>query len=152
MRELAELLDEIVVPNEYYVIAGDVNIHVETEDLYARRFHELLNLHDIKQHVNELTHSKGHTLDVVLTSKNEDLQGITVTELDLSDHYLIDFEVKVVRMLKRKKIIKYRLVKTVDNEKFCRDVIEKLEVLPASNNVGIKDTNEQGIERIKKCM
>ena len=80
--DLAELLDEIVVSNEPFVIAGDVNIHVETDDQYARKFHELLDLYDIKQHITEPTHRKRHTLDVVLTPNRKDyLHNLSIAEM-----------------------------------------------------------------------
>ena len=48
LNDIAELFDEFVVSNEHFIIAGDVNIHVETADLYARQFDELLDLYDLK--------------------------------------------------------------------------------------------------------
>ena len=85
-----------MVPNEHFVIAGDVNIHVETSDQYAKRFHELLDLYNVRQHIDKPTHSEGHTLDVVLTPNKKDyLDEITVTSLDLSDHSLVNFVANV---------------------------------------------------------
>ena len=60
--EFTELLDLYTVSNENFIIAGDVNIHVETESLYAKQFKELIDLYDLKQHIDKPTHVKGHTL------------------------------------------------------------------------------------------
>ena len=139
LNDLAELFDEFVISNEHFVIAGDVNIHVETSGLYARQFDELLDLYGIKQHVTSATHSKGHTLDVVLTpNKEKYLDGIELSAIDLSDHFLVDFNLNVQRKLKQKKVISYRPTKTVDMVKFCEDVKEKLGSLPPTNDVGIR--------------
>jgi exonuclease III len=145
LSDLAELFDEFVVSNEHFIIAGDVNIHVETADLYARQFDELLDLYDLKQHVSQPTHTKGHTLDVVLTPNRENyLNGINISTTDLSDHFLVDFNLNVERKLKQSKIITYRPTKTVDMVKFCEDVTDKLGALPPTNDVGkrVKDYNE----------
>ena len=145
LNDLAELFDEIVVSNEHFIIAGDVNIHVETNDLYAKRFHELLDLYNVKQHIDKPTHTDGHTLDVVLTPNKKDyLDGITITSLDLSDHYLVDFEANVKKKMHQIKLIKYRPTKTVEMEKFCKDVTEKLGALPPTNDLGsrVRSYNE----------
>ena len=137
LNDIAELFDEFVVSNEHFIIAGDVNIHVDTADLYARQFNELLDLYDVKQHVSMPTHSKGHTLDVVLTPNRRNyLHGIVVSTIDLSDHSLVDFSLNVERKLKKTKVITYRPTKTVDIGKFCQDVTEKLGALPPTNDVG----------------
>ena len=82
------------------------------------------------------THSKGHTLDVVLTpNKDNYLHGITLSSLDLSDHFLVDFNLNVVKEMKQTKVINYRPTKTVDIEKFCQDVADKLGALPLTTDV-----------------
>ena len=137
LNDIAELFDEFVVSNEHFIISGDVNIHVETADLYARQFEELLDLYNLKQHVSKPTHSKGHTLDVILTPNKENyLNGIDMSPIDLSDHFLVNFNLNVEKKLKLTKVINYRPTKNVDIEKFCQDVTEKLAALPPTNDVG----------------
>ena len=69
--EFAELLDLYAVSNEDFVIAGDVNIHVETDSLYSTKFREVLNLYNLKQHVQGPTHREGHTVDVIITPNHD---------------------------------------------------------------------------------
>ena len=68
--EFSELLDLYTVPYEHCVIAGDLNIHFESEDSNSKQFKDILQLYDLKQHVSCPTHVKGHTLDLVITSTN----------------------------------------------------------------------------------
>ena len=137
LNDIAELFDEYVVSNEHFIIAGDINIHVETADLYSRQFDELLDLYDLKQHVSKPTHSKGHTLDVILAPNRENyLHGIDMSTIDISDHFLVNFYLNVEKKLKKTKVINYRPTKTVDIEKFCQDVTQKLGALPPTNHVG----------------
>ena len=53
--------------HDSFIIAGDVNIHVETQESSSLRLQEQLELFDLKQHVVGPTHIAGHTLDVVIT-------------------------------------------------------------------------------------
>ena len=92
--EFTDLLNEYSVTNENLVIAGDVNIHMETASRYAKQLKELLDVYNLKQHVSESTHVKGHTIDVVITPDREPyLEHLNVTQLDLSHHFLIDFTI-----------------------------------------------------------
>ena len=137
IEEVAELFDQYAVPNEDFVIAGDVNLHMETESLYVKQFKDLLDLHDLKQHVSEPTHVKGHTLDIVITpNKVPYVLDVHVTEIDLSHHFLIDFKVLSGKEKKQVKEITYRSLCNVDMLKFREDVQEKLGALPTTNNLG----------------
>ena len=67
MTEFADLMESFVVLNEHFVIAGDVNIHLETDECAARRLKDLIELFDLKQHMVGPTHIMGHTIDVIFT-------------------------------------------------------------------------------------
>ena len=136
MDELAELFDLYAVPNDSFIIAGDINIHVETESLYSTRFNDMLDLYDLRQHIQEPTHRKGHTLDVVITpNKDSYLSKVNITETDVSDHFLVDFNVACEPDSREMKTITYRSTKNVDLEKFRQEVKERLEALPPTNSV-----------------
>lgn len=50
------------------LIVGDFNIHVDDDsDPFARYFINIKDSFHFAQHVSGPTHSKGHTLDLVLT-------------------------------------------------------------------------------------
>ena len=142
MDEVAELFDLYVVPNEDFVIAGDLNLHMETESFYVKQFKDLLDVYDLKQHVVDPTHVKGHTLDVVITPNRVPyVTDIRVTELDLIHHFLIDFIVLAEREVQQMKVIKYRRLGDIDMQKFCADVREKVDALPATNDLEEKVHN-----------
>ena len=52
--------------HEDFIIAGDVNIHVETDESISHKFKNLIELFNLKQHVVGPTHVKCHTIDVVI--------------------------------------------------------------------------------------
>ena len=137
MTEFTELLNLHVICNKYnFVIAGDINIHVETEKTYANQFKNILSLYDLKQHVTEATHIKGHTIDVVITPNIDSyVQDLNITQLDLSHHSLIDFNLKTETKTKSEKTISFRSFKNIDTPQFRSEVQEKLIDLPQTNNI-----------------
>ena len=127
------MVEELVVSNEHVIIAGDVNIHVETADLYAQQFDDLL---DLKQHVAKPTHTKGHTLDVILTPNMKNhLHEIAMSTNDLSDRVLVDFMLNFERKLKQTKVINNHPTKAGNMEQY-QDFTAKLGAMPPTNNVG----------------
>ena len=142
MEEFSELLDLYTVPHEHFVIAGDFNIHFESDSSTAKQFKDLLHLYDLKQHILSPTHVKGHTLDLVITSIHSiPLSDISVAEIDLSHHYLIGFKVKAEPNTHEQKLITYRSTRNVDLAKFTQDVEDQLNALPPTDDLATKVSN-----------
>ena len=138
MDELSELLDLYVITNDLCVIAGDFNIHMETETANAKQLKTMLELYGLHQHIKDPTHVKGHTLDLIITpTKDGFLKDIEIAHLDLSDHFLIDFKLAAESNKRRQKVISYRSLKNVDVVKFGEDVKNKLAAIK-SQELGTK--------------
>ena len=83
------------------IIVGDVKFHLDVDsNLDARKFKDSLATCGYVQHVNEPTHQKGHTLNVVITKDLTDkigkLEGTDPVLCDNAgnisgDHYAISF-------------------------------------------------------------
>ena len=139
MDEFSELLDIYMIPNDLCVIAGDINIHFETQAANAKQFKELLDLYGLQQHIEDPTHLKGHTLDVVITPKKDGfLKEVEISHLDLSDHFLVDFKLEAESNTRQEKVIRYRSLKNVDVVKFGEDVRNKLTALQSHVELGPK--------------
>ena len=150
IEEFEELLEKFAVLNEDFVIAGDVNIHMETDESSARKFKELLELFDLTQHVSGPTHIKGHTIDVVISPNRESyINDIVVRKLDLSHHTLIDFSVQVQASSNLTKTITYRPWKKMDHTLFCQEIKEALMNCPETRNMAEKVTTYNKILREK---
>ena len=107
--EFEELLAKYTVMNEDFIIAGDVNVHTETDDCSSRKFKGLLDQFDLIQHVQEPTHLKGHTIDVVISpNKKAYVHDLKVRSNDLGHHHLIEFDVQVSTDYNTTKTITYR--------------------------------------------
>ena len=69
LEEFEELLEGLSVMKESWIIAGDVNFHMETEEHNATLFKDSLMTFSLVQYVNSATHNQGHTLDAVLAPR-----------------------------------------------------------------------------------
>ena len=93
LKEIVQLLEVLVASNDDIVIAGDVNIHLDEDELYSNNFKDILNMFNIRQHVDFPTHKMGHTLDIIATFyDNPAISNISAEEYDISDHFLVDFK------------------------------------------------------------
>ena len=70
-------------------MAGDVNIHCETNNAFSKRLQSLLSNFNLMQNITEPTNNFGHTVDVVISPVDAvPLSNISVNDMSLSDHYL----------------------------------------------------------------
>ena len=110
--EFSELLKMYTVLNYDFIIAGNINIHVETDEVQSMRFHEIINMFDLKQHVTGPTHIKGHTIDVIITRNDKSaISNVDITKYNLSHYFLIDFVYNAEMVEATTKTITYRNVK-----------------------------------------
>ena len=140
-EEFEELLEKFTVLYEDFVIVGDVNIHMETDESSARKLKELLDLFELEQHVTESTHIKGHTIDAVISpNKDSYIKDMVIRKIDLSHHFLIEFSVNVSASSNLTKSITYRPWRKMDHVLFCKDVQETLKSYPETKDMSEKIT------------
>ena len=126
-EEFTQMLESLITVHDCIIIAGDVNIHTETEESYSRQFADILDMFNMTQHIKKPTHNMGHTLDIVATFIDKPhISGIQVTDYeDVSNHYLVDFTVTCSPELREFKQIKYRNLGGIDPEVFSSEVVER---------------------------
>ena len=89
-EELTALLEVISTYRSELVIVGDFNIHVDDlHDVTASRFCDLLDAFGLVQHLRGSTHTRGHTLDLVITRPMCVPTLLVVDTPIFSDHALI---------------------------------------------------------------
>ena len=126
-EEFEGFLENHTTINDDFIIAGDINIHVESNDSSSRKFHDLMDCFDLKQHDVGPTHIKGHTIDVVITRNKANLvSNVKVTPSDLSHHSLITFNFTIEPLKIISKSITFRATKNMDHDQFQRDVKARL--------------------------
>lgn len=108
------------------IIAGDFNFHIENnQDRYGNKFLELLDMHNLRQHVKGRTHNKGGTLDLILTEEMcEIIDNVVVDELfEPSDHFPVNFSVLCsIENESSSKRVMVRNVKNININKFSEDL------------------------------
>ncbi len=99
IKEFADFLSELVLAADRVLIVGDFNIHVDNEkDALGSAFIDILNSIGVRQHFSGPTHSRNHTLDLIL-SHGIDVNGVEILQQsdDISDHYLVLCKLHIVK-------------------------------------------------------
>ena len=70
---------------------SDFNFHLDAiNNTDARRFNNIIEFFNLKQHVNGSTHKNGHTLDLIITRSEESfVTDVVVNDPALSDHLAV---------------------------------------------------------------
>ena len=91
--ELGDLVERLATHPGELILVGDFNFHVDqAADPDARKFLGFLESFNLKQHVSQPTHQKGHTLDLVITKDNGNIIKIIGTDHSVtSDHSCVLF-------------------------------------------------------------
>ena len=129
------LLLELTI-TEKCIIAGDINIHCDkVDDNHTKQLNNLLEAFNLTQMITEPTHKKGHTLDVLIARLEDTAIGeVEVSDIELSDHYLLGFSVECAATRCHYKEITFR--KKVESEEFQQRLSAALEGLNIGNNFG----------------
>lgn len=109
MPEIHDLLTTLCTTSANIIILGDFNIHVDTPSCHlAAEFLHLLDCLNLTQYVVVPTHTRGHTLDLVITNYTL-ISNLLVFDLGVSDHKAISMELPILYPLdKPKRQISFR--------------------------------------------
>ena len=127
LLDFQSLLEVLCSAKEMFVIAGDINIHLDNVDsIYTKQFDEILLTFNVTQHIKLPTHIHGHTIDVVITRTHSPIiQEIRSNNVELSHRFLLQFSLKEILPSKIEyKEIQYRYLKGINNHSFCEDIKE----------------------------
>ena len=135
--EFSALLEAIDLTSGHFILCGDFNIHVDNDDSPdAKTLTDMLDSCAATQHVHEATHSKGHTLDLVITSEADNfVSNLSVLNTFPSDHSAICFDVDLSRPLSSKRKVSFRKLKDIDFASFKEDIANLSVITDPSENV-----------------
>eukprot|EP00914_Ancora_sagittata_P007694 GHVO01015045.1.p1 GENE.GHVO01015045.1~~GHVO01015045.1.p1 ORF type:complete len:491 (-),score=38.71 GHVO01015045.1:344-1816(-) len=139
LHEIEEYLTSLCsnVPGDLCVL-GDFNVHWGKEgDSVAREFSNIISSLEMKQHVKHPTHKSQHTLDLIITRclSDDRVRLNNVTNIGISDHYLIACDVDVVPSKQQKRTVTCRPWKRVNIDGFAHDLEAGLQHLDDSTDV-----------------
>ena len=122
--EFSEYLESVILSNELLCLTGDFNIHVDDHnDPAACRFLDLLDSMSLTQHVAEPTHELGHTLDLVITRKSDNLiSGRPAPDILFSDHLTLLFKLKTARPPLKVGRVSFRKLRSIDKDAFTDEI------------------------------
>ncbi|RJG14928.1 hypothetical protein D4A39_16755 [Alcanivorax profundi] len=84
IEDFTEMLSVVCTEFNCIIITGDLNVHVDNVcDRNAKELCAVLETFGLTQHVSEPTHSRGHTLDLLIT------KGVNISNVSLMLAYLI---------------------------------------------------------------
>ncbi|XP_033636732.1 uncharacterized protein LOC117297694 [Asterias rubens] len=127
---------ELVTSDKHQpLLIGDFNIQVDNvSNKDSKTFSDILYAARLQQHVCDVTHQAGHTLDLVITRKDGHplLDTSCVSGLP-SDHKAVVCSVNFARSQCPKKLIKCRKVKDINLDQFCADLRKSISALPSKS-------------------
>ncbi len=137
IKEFADFLSELVLAADKVLIVGDFNIHVDNEkDALGSAFIDILNSIGVRQHISGPTHSRNHTLDLIL-SHGIDVNGVEILQQsdDISDHYLVLCKLHIVKAVNSTPSYKYgRTITSTTKDCFVSNLPDLSQFLSISNS------------------
>ena len=123
IEEFVDMATEHLLSKCPLLFVGDFNIHVDnaTDNAACHFLHQLSSC-GLVQHVDEATHEKGHTLDLIITRESEAIVSDINIHAMLSDHYAILFDVAFRKPHDVPRCVTYRDLKKVDMKAFEEDI------------------------------
>ena len=120
-KELTDILENDIIGNKGHpILPGDFNIHLDKQDApNTILFQDFLDSFGLINHVKQPMHTSSHILDLV-TSQLEFCQTVRTVELGhyLSNHCFTHVSLLVDRLIPARTNIKYRKIKTIDQNTF----------------------------------
>jgi hypothetical protein len=96
--ELSQVLDIFATRSDQLLLAGDLNVHLEKRNHPdSVKLLNMLSSYGLSSNVSFATHSLGGTLDVLFSRADLPSLEVTVTDPQLSDHFLLTWKLPVAK-------------------------------------------------------
>ena len=109
------------------IILGDINFHFDSVLNHHLTFKRLCTELNLAQHVNFPTHSRGHTLDIILTLSSSNLINRITRSTLLTDHYAIDCHINITKLRSTRRLTTYGSFKKIDYDSFSLNLIHSMQ-------------------------
>lgn len=156
--EFAAYVEIVLLSKEELLIPGNYNIHIDVAgDSDANTLSDFFESVGLRQHVEKHTHVQGHTLDLVISRRSDNIiEDSPRVDRFLSDHGTALFSLKSIKPSLLEKTISSRKLKSIDLNSFqsdlaatdlCRNPPEALEDLADSTLKVVLDKHARLITR-----
>ena len=123
LNEFSQLLEHFTLQKDRVLLCGDFNIHFENKNNTAvTKFNKLISAFGLKQHVEEPTHTSGHTIDLVLTRSDDTLISPPEANQLFSDHFAVCFRYGLHKPRIVPSTIRYRKLRQLNLTQFKEDL------------------------------
>ena len=137
-NELDLLLSDVSAKCDYFIVAGDLNIHFETiNNKLVKQCSNVFKSYGVQQQVFEATHINGGFLDQVFTYCDNGALTCTVSVDSLnhigSDHFPVYCDFNIRLQEKTMKELRYRNIKSINKNLFTADILGIVDNLDLTN-------------------
>ena len=128
LDEFPDQISNLLRSSRNISILGDFNIpwniseHPDTTSMQ-----EIMDMHNIKQHIHMQMHKLGNTLDWLISNSPNNILDITNKDF-LSDHCIIEWKFQVSLKVRERTQTSRRDLSKIDEEKFNHDLNMNLEI------------------------
>ena len=124
IHDFESYLDTLVLADEMLCITGDFNLHIDDPtDTYGCQFNDLLSSSGLVNHITFPTHQAGHTLDLVITQNNQEIELRSIKPgYFLSDHCFVCVEIDIAQPDVQRRMLSYPKLKSTDKPSFRNDL------------------------------
>ena len=110
------------------VLLGDFNLHFYApNETYVRKMLQILEIRNFSQFIKSPTQRAGHILDWVVSRNTDLLSNFEITEICISDHFLISFHLSLDKPSRTNRDIISRNLKSIDNISKIQDTKQSFE-------------------------
>jgi exonuclease III len=135
LEEFSDYISESLSSFNNYIVCGDINIHLDDlSDSGTRNFNNITESFGMTQHVNCITHTSGHTIDIIMAKLDQGfgLSDPVATWL-VSDHWQLLAELNIEKGRITREEITKRNFKDIDDTKLedeIKKIVEESEQIP----------------------
>ena len=106
-HDFATIIESVSAFPGRILLSGDFNFHLDdASDRDANTFLDVLESRDLQQYVTGATHKKGHTLDLLISRKSDELISQVAIQQGLpSDHFVLSCLVNMRRPAATKRLV-----------------------------------------------
>ena len=135
--DFSELIELLTICDQPLLISGDFNFHIDnTANSDAMKFTDILDSANLAQHVSGATHRKGHTLDLIITQRGEELvSDVEILQDIYSDHRVVTCKLNCPKPPLSKVLTSYRSTKRLVSDELSNTISESFSHQNDSNKI-----------------
>lgn len=124
--DFSKLIETLTNSKQPLLISGDFNFHLDnTANPDTMKFMDLLDSADLVQNVFGTTHRKGHTLDLIITQRDDKLiSDVGILPDIYSDHRVVTCKLNCPKPPVSKVLVSYRSTKQLNSDDLTNTISE----------------------------